>query len=167
MPCFPDDVAARAMGDAGFGVRSGGALESHQFQLFLQPQVELPSRLVGGRGPAALAAGQCHHLSAAEHPLAVLERISDGQAVPLGDQQAAQHLAALDAAGCVGVSVNLVADDLRIRSCPVHPADVRNLADSTRACAFELTERAGLQGRDVRTRNLEPSRGRGRAPGPG
>lgn len=157
---FSDDVAARAMGDAGFESEVARALESRQFQLFLQPQVELPSRrLVGAE--ALLRWQRDGAYASPPDILAVLERI--GLMAELSRwviQQAAQHLAALDAAGCdVGVSVNLVADDLKD---PELPLFIRQTCETWRIPAarmcFELTE-SGLVSRDgMSVRNLEALR---------
>jgi EAL domain-containing protein (putative c-di-GMP-specific phosphodiesterase class I) len=91
------------------------ALEARQFQLFLQPQVELPSRrLVGAE---ALLRWNRDGKKSASPPdiLQVLERIGlMGELSRWVIQQAAQVLATLADAGCdVAISVNLVADDLK------------------------------------------------------
>ena len=150
------DVAAKARLDASFETEVAQALEARQFQLHLQPQVELPSRrLVGAEALLRWHRPDGRSVSPPEI-LRVLERI--GLMPELSRwviQQAVQILAALAAAGCdARVSVNLVAEDL---SDPELPIFIRQTCeawriDASRLC-FELTE-GGLvstDGMSVRT----------------
>ena len=137
------------------------ALEARQFQLFLQPQVELPSRrLVGAE---ALLRWNRDGKKSASPPdiLQVLERIGlMGELSRWVIQQAAQVLATLADAGCeVPISVNLVADDLKD---PELPLFIRQTCETWRVpvsrMCFELTE-GGLVSRDgMSVSNLEALR---------
>ncbi|MBK6654188.1 bifunctional diguanylate cyclase/phosphodiesterase [Zoogloea sp.] len=158
---YSADSAACGHGDAGFESEVARALEARQFQLFLQPQVELPSRrLVGAE---ALLRWNRDGKKSASPPdiLQVLERIGlMGELSRWVIQQAAQVLATLADAGCeVPISVNLVADDLKD---PELPLFIRQTCETWRVpvsrMCFELTE-GGLVSRDgMSVSNLEALR---------
>jgi diguanylate cyclase len=150
------DVAAQARMDASFETEVALALEARQFELHLQPQVELPSRrLLGAEALLRWKRADGRSVSPPEI-LRVLERI--GLMPELSRwviQQAAQILATLAAAGCdARVSVNLVAEDLNDPELPIF---IRQTCETwriegSRLC-FELTE-GGLvstDGMSVRT----------------
>lgn len=137
------DVAVTAERDAWFEQAVARALEAQQFEVWLQPQVELPSRRVVGAEALLRWRGPDGVQVAPPEVIRVLERIG-----LMGDlsrwviQQAVQLLASLAAAGCpLRVSVNLVAEDLRD---PELPLFVRQTCETwhvpvSRLC-FELTE---------------------------
>lgn len=161
---YSADAAERGQGDGSFESEVARALEARQFQLYLQPQVELPSRRP--IGAEALLRWNREGRAPASPPdiLDVLERI--GLMPELSRwviQQAAQVLALMASAGCpVAVSVNLVAEDLND---PELPLFIRQTCDTWRVpesrLCFELTE-GGLVSRDgMSVRNLEALRAGG------
>lgn len=161
---YGGEVVVRAEDDANFETEVAHALEAQQFQLFLQPQVELPSRRVVGA--EALLRWSRADGRAVPPPeiLRVVERIG---LMPLLSrwviQQAAQVLAALDAAGCeVRVSVNIVAEDLRDAELPIF---IRQTCDTWRVppsrLCFEITEGELVTGEGMPVRTLEALRAGG------
>jgi len=158
-PCdvYGGEVAVLAEGDANFEMEIAHALEAQQFQLYLQPQVALPSRRVVG----------------AE---ALLRwRRADGQAVPPPEilrvvgrigltpvlsrwaiQQAAQLIARMTAAGCgLRVSVNVAAEDLNDSELPIF---IRQTCDTWRVArsrlCVEITESGLVSGEGMSASNL-------------
>lgn len=160
------DVAASAENDAGFEREVAWAMESQQFQLYLQPQVELPSRRVVGAEALLRWPQPDGRAVASTDILRVLERI--GMMPDLSRwviQQAAQILAALEREGCtIRISINLVADDLKDAELPLF---IRQTCEtwrvpSSRLC-FELTEGGLVSSSDrVSARTLEALKEEGR-----
>lgn len=152
------ELTRQADGDAHFETEVARAFEARQFQLYLQPQVALPSRrLVGAEALLRWTDGEGRAVTPGR-VLGVLERL--GLIADLSRwviQQAAQCLAALEAAGCdLRVSANLVANDLQD---PELPLFIRQTCETwrispSRLC-LELTE-GGLVSREgMSVRNLE------------
>ncbi len=158
---YCSDTAARSHGDAGFESEVARALETRQFQLYLQPQVALPSRRLVGAEALLRWRREGQGFASPPDILQVLERI--GLMAELSRwviQQAGQVLATLAAAGCeVAVSVNLMAEDLKD---PELPLFIRQTCETWRVpesrMCFELTE-GGLVSRDgMSVRNLDALR---------
>ena len=162
-PCdvYGGEVVVRAENDANFEMEVARALEAQHFQLYLQPQVELPSRRVVGA--EALLRWSRADGRAVPPPeiLRVVERIG---LMPVlsrwAIQQAAQILAALATAGCgVRVSVNIVAEDLRDSELPIF---IRQTCDTWRVApsrlCFEITEGGLVSGEGMSVRTLEALR---------
>ncbi len=146
---YGGEIVVKAEGDAMFETEVARALESQQFQLYLQPQVALPSRrVVGAEALLRWRRSDGRHVPPPEI-LRVVERIG---LTPLLSrwvvQQAAQILATLTAGGCdLRVSVNVVADDLND---PELPLFIRQTCDTwrispSRLC-FEITESGFVSG---------------------
>ncbi len=158
---YGGEVVVRAEGDANFEMEVARALEAQQFQLFLQPQVALPSRRM--IGAEALLRWRRADGRAVPTPdiLRVVDRIGLMPALSRWViQQAVQILAALAAAGCgVRVSVNVVADDLND---PELPLFIRQTCDTwrvppSRLCC-EITESGLVSAEGMSARTLETLR---------
>ena len=155
---YGGEIAARAEGEAAFETEVARALESQQFQLYLQPQVALPSRrVVGAEALLRWRRPDGRHVSPPEI-LRVVERIG---LTPLLSrwvvQQAAQILATLTARGCdLRVSVNVVADDLND---PELPLFIRQTCDTWRVSpsrlCFEITESGLVSGEAASAETLK------------
>jgi len=154
-------VVVRAEGDANFEMEVARALEAQQFQLYLQPQVELPSRRVVG-AEALLRWPRADGRTVA--PPAILRVVERIGLMPVLSrwviQKAAQSLAAMAAAGCtLRVSVNVVADDLNDPELPIF---IRQTCDTWRVAAsrlcFEITEGGLVSSEGISVRTLEALR---------
>ncbi|WP_079434121.1 bifunctional diguanylate cyclase/phosphodiesterase [Zoogloea sp. LCSB751] len=152
------DVARQADGDAHFETEVARAFEARQFQLYLQPQVALPSRRpVGAEALLRWIDGDGKVVSPARI-LRVFERL--GLMADLSRwviQQAAQSLAALEAVGCgLRISANLVAEDLQD---PELPLFIRQTCETWRISpsnlCFELTEGGLVSSEGMSVRTLE------------
>ncbi|GLT22355.1 hypothetical protein GCM10007933_18140 [Zoogloea oryzae] len=158
---YGGEVVVRAEDDANFEMEVARALEAQHFQLYLQPQVELPSRrVVGAEALLRWARADGRDVPPPEI-LRVVERIG---LMPVlsrwAIQQAAQILAALATAGCgVRVSVNIVAEDLRDSELPIF---IRQTCDTWRVApsrlCFEITEGGLVSGEGMSVRTLEALR---------
>jgi EAL domain-containing protein (putative c-di-GMP-specific phosphodiesterase class I) len=134
------------------------AFEARQFGLYLQPQVALPSRRPVGAEALLRWTDDDGRVVSPARILRVLERL--GLMADLSRwviQQAAQSLAALEAAACpLRVSANLVAEDLKD---PELPLFIRQTCetwriDPSRLC-FELTEGGLVSSEGMSVRTLE------------
>ncbi|MBS0348507.1 MAG: GGDEF domain-containing protein [Proteobacteria bacterium] len=152
------DVARQADGDAHFETEVARAFEARQFQLYLQPQVALPSRRPVGAEALLRWTDANGKVVSPARILQVFERL--GLMADLSRwviQQAAQSLAALDAAACpLRISANLVAEDLKD---PELPLFIRQTCetwriDPARLC-FELTEGGLVSSEGMSVRTLE------------
>jgi EAL domain-containing protein (putative c-di-GMP-specific phosphodiesterase class I)/GGDEF domain-containing protein len=152
------DVARQADGDARFETEVARAFEARQFGLYLQPQVALPSRRPVGAEALLRWTDDDGRVVSPARILRVLERL--GLMADLSRwviQQAAQSLAALEAAACpLRVSANLVAEDLKD---PELPLFIRQTCetwriDPSRLC-FELTEGGLVSSEGMSVRTLE------------
>ncbi|RTL37471.1 MAG: GGDEF domain-containing protein [Rhodocyclaceae bacterium] len=158
------DVTRRADRDAHFETEVARAFEARQFRLYLQPQVVLPSRRpVGAEALLRWTDSEGRAVSPGR-VLRVFERL--GLMADLSRwviQQAAQSLAALDAAGCeLRISANLVAEDLQD---PELPLFIRQTCETwrispSRLC-FELTEGGLVSSEGMSVRTLEALKGGG------
>ncbi len=155
---FSSDLAARGQSDAGFESEVARALESRQFQIFLQPQVELPSRRLVGAEALLRWHREGQAIASPPDILAVLERIGlMGELSRWVIQQTAQVLATLAHVGCeVAVSVNLVADDLNDPELPLFIGQTCETwrVPTSRMC-FELTEGSLVPRDGMSKHNLE------------
>lgn len=158
---YGGEVVVRAEGDANFEMEVARALEAQHFQLYLQPQVELPSRRIVGAEALLRWTRSDGRPVAPPEILRVVERIG---LMPVLSrwviQQAAQILASLAAAGCeVRVSANIVAEDL---SDPELPIFIRQTCDTWRVppsrLSFEITESGLVSGEGMSVRTLEALR---------
>jgi diguanylate cyclase (GGDEF)-like protein len=139
------DVGQQAQADADMESEVLQAFEACEFELFLQPQVALPSR----RPVAAEALLRWRRADGSsvgpELILAVMGRLGLLPALSRWViQRAVQALAALDAAGCPArISVNLGVDDLKDAELPLF---VRQTCETWRVptarLSFEVTESA-------------------------
>lgn len=155
---YCQDVARQADGDAHFETEVARAFEARQFQLYLQPQVALPSRRPVGAEALLRWTDAKGKVVSPARILQVFERL--GLMADLSRwviQQAAQSLAALDAAACpLRISANLVAEDLKD---PELPLFIRQTCetwriDPARLC-FELTEGGLVSSEGMSVRTLE------------
>ena len=155
---YGGEIAVKAEGEAVFETEVARALESQQFQLYLQPQVALPSRRVVGAEALLRWRRPDGRQVAPPEILRIVERIG---LTPLLSrwvvQQAAQILAALTAGGCdLRVSVNVVADDLND---PELPLFIRQTCDTWRVSparlCFEITESGFVSGEAASAETLK------------
>lgn len=158
------DVACQADGDAHFETAVAQAFEARQFQLYLQPQVALPSRRPVGAEALLRWIDDEGRVVSPARILRVFERL--GLMADLSRwviQQAAQSLAALEAVGCgLRISANLVAEDLKD---PELPLFIRQTCETWRISpsklCFELTEGGLVSSEGMSVRTLEALKGAG------
>ncbi len=158
---YGGEVVVRAEGDANFEMEVARALEAQQFQLYLQPQVELPSRRVVGAEALLRWPRADGRVVAPPDILRVVERIG---LMPVLSrcviQKAAQSLAAMAGPGCkLRVSVNFEAEDLNDPELPIF---IRQTCDTWRVAAsrlcFEITEGRLVSSEGISVRTLEALR---------
>ncbi len=158
---YGGEAVVRAEGDANFEMEVARALETQQFQLHLQPQVELPSRRVIGAEALLRWARDDGRVVTPPEILRVVERLGLMPALSRWViQQAAQILVSFAAAGCkVRVSVNVTAEDLNDAELPIF---IRQTCDTWRVepsrLCFEITEGGLVSSEGVSVRTLEALR---------
>ena len=137
------DLAERAQADAELETDVVRAFEARQFELFLQPQVSLPSRRLVGAEALLRWRREDGSTVGPDKILSILERVGLMPALSRWViQRAVQVVASLMAAGCeTRVSVNLVAEDLKD---PELHLFVRQTCETwrvpTELLCFEITE---------------------------